>query len=49
MPLLGFNMHHEYPTDRFYFEENIQNINIKKCVISYVPCRPDIIFPITKR
>jgi len=21
--LLGFNIHHEYPTDRFYFEENI--------------------------
>ncbi|KAL4153096.1 hypothetical protein QTP88_000929 [Uroleucon formosanum] len=45
----GFNIHHEYPTDRFYFEENIQNIAIKKCIISYGPCRPKIVFPITKR
>lgn len=47
--MLGFNIHHEYPTDRFYFKENIQNIAIKKCIMSYGLCRPDIVFPITKR
>jgi hypothetical protein len=47
--LLGFNIHHKYPTDRFYFEENILNIAIKKCIMSYGPCRPEIVFPITKR
>ncbi|KAL4127552.1 hypothetical protein QTP88_011719 [Uroleucon formosanum] len=46
---LGFNIHHEYPTDRFYFEENIQNIAIKKCIMSYGPRRLKIVFPITKR
>ncbi|KAL4091822.1 hypothetical protein QTP88_026444 [Uroleucon formosanum] len=45
----GFNIHHEYPTDRFYFEENIQNIAIKKCIMSYGPRRPKIVFPIIKR
>ncbi|KAL4150110.1 hypothetical protein QTP88_003947 [Uroleucon formosanum] len=44
----GFNIHHEYPTDRFYFEENIQNIAIKKCIMSYGPCRPKIIVYIVR-
>ncbi|XP_025406052.1 uncharacterized protein LOC112680228 [Sipha flava] len=41
--------YHEYLTDRFFVEVNIRNIDIKKCIMSYGPCRPDIVFPITKK
>lgn len=46
---LDFNIHNEYPTDRIHFEENIKDNHIKRCFLTYGPCRPDIVFPITTK
>jgi len=42
-------MHNEYPTDRIHFEDTIKNNYIKRCILAYGPCRPDIVFPKTTK
>jgi hypothetical protein len=42
-------MHNEYPTDRINFEDTIKNNYVKRCILTYGPCRPDIVFPKTTK
>lgn len=42
-------MHNEYPTDNVYFEDNIKNYHIKRCILLYGPCRPVIVFLTTTK
>ncbi|XP_022162174.1 zinc finger MYM-type protein 1-like, partial [Myzus persicae] len=39
------NLKNEYPTDRVHFNENINDSNIKRSILAYGPCRPNIAFP----
>lgn len=42
-------MQNEYPTDRIHFEDTINNNYIKRCILTYGPCRPEIVFPKTTK
>lgn len=43
--IIELNLKNEYPTDRVHFNENINDSNIKRSILAYGPCRPNIAFP----
>ncbi|KAL4126545.1 hypothetical protein QTP88_010766 [Uroleucon formosanum] len=42
---LELNLNDEFPTDRGKFEETIINTNLKRQIIMFGPCKPNIKFP----
>lgn len=42
-------MSNGYPTNRIHFEDTIINNHIKRCILTYGPCWPDIVFPTTPK
>ncbi|KAL4132017.1 hypothetical protein QTP88_009238 [Uroleucon formosanum] len=43
-----FNLKNDYPTDRYHFDENIKDSNLKRLILAYGSCRPTIQFPYTE-
>ncbi|KAL4084148.1 hypothetical protein QTP88_027981 [Uroleucon formosanum] len=43
-----FNLKNDYPTDRYHFDENIKDSNLKRLILTYGSCRPTIQFPYTE-
>jgi hypothetical protein len=43
--IIELNLKYEYSTDRVHFNENINDSYIKKSILAYRPCGPNIAFP----
>ncbi|KAF0748947.1 zinc finger MYM-type protein 1-like [Aphis craccivora] len=43
-----FNLKNDYPTDRYHFDENTKDSNLKRLILKYGSCLPNIQFPYTE-